>query len=55
MSAQERLEGLRLQADAVERLSALPGISGIGIEQQLGRERDAAGSSWSAKLDTLRK
>src|SRR5258705_607078 len=28
------------------------GISGGGIHQRLGRERDAPGSSWSAQLDT---
>jgi hypothetical protein len=28
------------------RLSRFLGISGVGIEQQPGRERDAPGSSW---------
>ena len=49
--AQERSgQGLRLHADALESAQSLPGISGVGIEQQLGRERDAPGSSWTHEI-----
>jgi succinate dehydrogenase/fumarate reductase flavoprotein subunit len=51
----ESLQGLRLHPDALESAQSLPGIFGVGIEQQLGRERDAPGSSWAAQLDTRLK
>src|ERR1700674_1179621 len=34
-------QGLRLRADALEAAQSFPRISGVGIEQQFGRERDA--------------
>jgi hypothetical protein len=39
----------------LEPAQPLPGISGVGIEQQLGRERDAPGSSWPTELDPRRQ
>ena len=48
------IEGLRLH-EALESAQQLPRISGVGIEQQLGRKRDAPGRSWPTELDTRRK
>jgi transposase len=38
-------QGMRLHANALEPAQSFPRISRIGIERQLGRERDAPGSS----------
>jgi len=40
---------------AAESVQSLPGISGVRIDQEPRRERDAPGSAWPEKLDTRRK